>query len=1764
MKTLYSILLFISLAASALAQTAISGTVTQNNIAVSNGQVTFTLLGCSDPLVNSSSGVPAVQGYIFNLDVNGNFPTSSVTGNDIIYCQGQLGTTYYQLQTFNQAGGLLWNRYYRIIGPAWNIGTATVLTNFAVNNYVLTNPPGDQIISTPINNRLSIIGGPTLIDNLLLGQDPTLPAQAATKNYVDNALGEITINPATFAAKVNRTGDTMTGPLLLTGSPTQPLAAATKQYVDDSVATITSTLNSIPYSSLTGIVPTWNQNTAGDAAGLSGTPGIGQFWGYNGSGQGWYTPPSGGSGGGSTAGAILSYPAANVSQNITQINSGLNLTQSGGSAPFPALSIDVESTGKGYYENNGPWNTTVGEYINEFSNKPGINHAISGNFSNYTPGDTAFLYAYMQAYGGNYFGSDEAVQFITGQLFQTGLSTATIVTPTVGITTQYYANSSSGVDYIWNGGGGGASQFAGSGNLTLLSVGWNTSHPSPTTQTDYFYLYTPNPDGTVVVNTLIPVSVTGGSGIHNWSPADFGIVPVVAGQGLGFYVPSGEGQQGSSLDGYCLATTSGGSHFSGVPVPGTTYFVNDVDKGGDCQGSNLILYASLNAPAVGATNLASTHVLCAAHNNACFGQAAYGWAPKGMVLDIAASPLYAGSVTSQTTVLGDPLAYTMTGVTFPISTAWGTIISCSNPNANNNSQEYVSNVCTVATGTSVTPNSPNDFAVTTTPATNACVAGDYQEELAITSAPASVLGTQTITITSQYNWYQSAHSIIMQGGMCGKAAIQSSNLVGGSNYWPMANFTVGSTTANQVLLSNCLTGNGCFAPGNVPYAPTLNNAWLTRTSGVVSAQKNPFILNATSYVTGEPIIISGCTTNTDMNGAFNVGFSSRDNINPVLNWNQAGANETVDKTCSISTPLDQVSFDPAAFVISSPTDTQLILATNKVVWTPADTIQQAPASSYSSTGINLYMGQSTPGGNVGIKLEDDGPVPLDSMMLLRQTGGYGSVLGTPGSQAIHAIGNWNKDLNFDYRPANNGAIIYVGGSEVFGGTGKPYYLFEDNQSPINIQIDIPNSYVKFNNAISANAFSKFNEIGYGWDGFSDTDIPIITEMAASSPFVPSGVCSTSTTNQQLTTEWYLYGGGYSLYECSVGSWAKMYDLNPSTGALNFAASSTIGGKLPCLADGTNCLGGGGGGMTWPIGGAGIPNYSGSNSWGTSYSDTNLIPDSYVGGLAGTPNPGDVWGFDGTIQSWGTPYPGVTTDGSGGLNLSGNLHVNNVQTKGQLSSTGTYGYCDPSFIFCIATGFIGVGTQTETYIDSTGNFHLDTNTAGYASVYIDTLPNASVLATDSTGKIIAGSLGISAPSTSIVNDLTSFSNTTGSLKDSGINLPSSVIPITGTNFLQINSSGVIQGISGITAACPGITCAIQQLNQAPCPATTTLSAAINATQTLIPVSSTACLSPIGIVLVSSVDSGEWIAYSSISGGNLVVAQRGFWGSTPSSHVTVNSYVGQAIIAYSSSSSTEPYYWVIQDGITTFNYNATLSALHPSNATALTYYSAPSYYSGLITAKESFMFAGINSLYNDPTISFTSNPSVDSCATNENIWAGAATDYIWEMGKTNVGCTIGANGIPANSWFWNVNSPSSHFGAGAWLDQYYNFHINGALQAIGAASQFAAGTTINGKLPCLADGTNCPATITNIQLVMPTALLNANTCSSSTATTMPGVTTTTAFSFTPSTDASGVNGWGGIGGLSISPWPSTNTLNWKVCNLSAVSITPGALTMNVSAK
>lgn len=101
-----------------------------------------------------------------------------------------------------------------------------------------------------------------------------------------------------------------------------------------------------------------------------------------------------------------------------------------------------------------------------------------------------------------------------------------------------------------------------------------------------------------------------------------------------------------------------------------------------------------------------------------------------------------------------------------------------------------------------------------------------------------------------------------------------------------------------------------------------------------------------------------------------------------------------------------------------------------------------------------------------------------------------------------------------------------------------------------------------------------------------------------------------------------------------------------------------------------------------------------------------------------------------------------------------------------------------------------------------------------------------------------------------------------------------------------------------------------------------------------------------------------------------------------------------------------------------------------------------------------------------------------------------------------------------------------------------------------------TQLNGKL------SSTPA---NVTTSVGTSAIAANTCNTTTTVAMTGLTTSMTLNFTPTSDVSGVTGWGGTGGLAIDAWPTANTVNYRTCNQTAASITPSStVTFNVSAR
>lgn len=110
----------------------------------------------------------------------------------------------------------------------------------------------DAVNKNSLNGTLSSYmkkSGATMTGALMLSGEPTENLQAATKKYVDDAVasmptptGGITQEQAD-ARYVQLAGGTMTGALTLSGAPTSDLQAATKKYVDDAVGGATLVLS---------------------------------------------------------------------------------------------------------------------------------------------------------------------------------------------------------------------------------------------------------------------------------------------------------------------------------------------------------------------------------------------------------------------------------------------------------------------------------------------------------------------------------------------------------------------------------------------------------------------------------------------------------------------------------------------------------------------------------------------------------------------------------------------------------------------------------------------------------------------------------------------------------------------------------------------------------------------------------------------------------------------------------------------------------------------------------------------------------------------------------------------------------------------------------------------------------------------------------------------------------------------------------------------------------------------------------------------------------------------------------------------------------------------------------------------------------------------------------------------------------------------------------------------------------------------------------
>lgn len=105
---------------------------------------------------------------------------------------------------------------------ATNYGIVRLSTSPAVLSQPVAVGDNDIRLSNKVLKSGDVMTGP-----LILSGNPVVNLGAATKQYVDAAIGGVDLT-----SRVAKAGDTMTGLLTLSGDPTANLHAATKQYVD--------------------------------------------------------------------------------------------------------------------------------------------------------------------------------------------------------------------------------------------------------------------------------------------------------------------------------------------------------------------------------------------------------------------------------------------------------------------------------------------------------------------------------------------------------------------------------------------------------------------------------------------------------------------------------------------------------------------------------------------------------------------------------------------------------------------------------------------------------------------------------------------------------------------------------------------------------------------------------------------------------------------------------------------------------------------------------------------------------------------------------------------------------------------------------------------------------------------------------------------------------------------------------------------------------------------------------------------------------------------------------------------------------------------------------------------------------------------------------------------------------------------------------------------------------------------------------------------
>ncbi len=196
------------------------------------------------------------------------------------------------------------------------------------------------------------------------------------------------------------------------------------------------------------------------------------------------------------------------------------------------------------------------------------------------------------------------------------------------------------------------------------------------------------------------------------------------------------------------------------------------------------------------------------------------------------------------------------------------------------------------------------------------------------------------------------------------------------------------------------------------------------------------------------------------------------------------------------------------------------------------------------------------------------------------------------------------------------------------------------------------------------------------------------------------------------------------------------------------------------------------------------------------------------------------------------------------------------------------------------------------------------------------------------------------------------------------------------------------------------------------------------------------------------------------------------------------------------------------------------------------------------------------------------SVVTSGTNENLTVNAAGSGTITLGSVSTGAIVHttATTLSAALTYGGVALSNAVTGTGNMVLSA-SPTLTGTLTA--AAASFSGNVNYTSTFQVNGNAMTFPAaaatlaqTVASGTSALGTGAIGSASCATTVTTTATGTATTDAIIASFNADPTAVTGYVPLtsGMLTIIGWPTTNNVNWKVCNNTSSSITPGAITIN----